>query len=65
MMSLTETQPYGKSAQNSDSRFFWVHVEIPVDTAVLAIALHKPLIAFGEVVAIKLARISIVTLPRL
>jgi hypothetical protein len=41
------------------SCFFWIHIEIPVNTTVFAVTLHKPLVAFSEVVTVKLHCVSI------
>jgi hypothetical protein len=42
----------------SYSCFFWIHVEVPVNTAVFAVTLHKPFVAFGEVMTVKLHCVS-------
>jgi hypothetical protein len=46
----------------SYSRFFWIHVEVPVNTAVFAVTLHKPFVAFSEVVTVKLHCVSTLAL---
>jgi hypothetical protein len=45
----------------SDSSFFWVYVQIPIDATILAVALLKPLVAFGEMMTLELGTISTCT----
>lgn len=57
-MVLSQMVEIRKALVSSDSCLFRVHIQVPVNAAVLSIALDKPLIALGEVMALKLVRVS-------
>jgi len=40
---------------------FRINIEVPVNTAALAVALLKPLVALGEVMALELEHVSLFT----
>jgi hypothetical protein len=44
------------------SRLFWSDVQVPVNAAIFAITLLKPLVTFGEVMAVELHIVSIFTI---
>jgi hypothetical protein len=53
------TTKFSSNTRLLNFRLFWSDVQIPVNAAIFAITLLKPLVAFGKVMAVELHIVSI------